>query len=72
MTVLHRLAHEDAGQDIVEYALLAALVGVTAILVWEPISNIVADTYGDATGIGGDVQGLSACTPDPGGGGCGA
>ena len=62
-----RLIWEDAGQDIVEYALLGALIGIAAILTWQQIAASVGVVYGEA-----DVaqQGLSACTPDPGGGGC--
>ena len=62
-----RLIWEDAGQDIVEYALLGALIGIAAILTWQQIAASVGVVYGEA-----DVaqQSLSACTPDPGGGGC--
>ena len=58
---------DDTGQDIVEYALLGALIGIASILTWQQISATVGVVYGQA-----DVaqQGLSACTPDPGGGGC--
>jgi Flp pilus assembly pilin Flp len=62
-----RLLGEESGQDIVEYALLGALVGVAAILIWQQLVARVGVVYVQAdTG----VQGLSACTPDPGGGGC--
>ena len=52
---------------MVEYALLGALIGIAAILTWQQIAASVGVVYGEA-----DVaqQGLSACTPDPGGGGC--
>ncbi len=72
MTILHRLAADDAGQDLVEYALLASLVGIAALLVWQQLRDLVGVTYSDATGATGTVQTLSACTPDPGGSGCGA
>jgi len=58
---------DESGQDIVEYALLAALVGIFSIVTWQGVAGSVGVLYNSAnTG----VQGLSACTPDPGGGGC--
>ena len=62
-----RLASDDSGQDIVEYALLGALIGVSSILVWQGLVVTVFNAY-TATDAG--VQNVSACTPDPGGGGC--
>jgi pilus assembly protein Flp/PilA len=69
---LQRLLLDDSGQDIVEYALLGALVGIAAILTWQQLATTVGIAYGatDNTGVQGAVQGLSSCTPDPGGGGC--
>ena len=64
---LRRFVGDESGQDIVEYALLGALIGIAAILTWQQLATTVGVTYG-ATDAG--VQGLSACTPDPGGGGC--
>jgi Flp pilus assembly pilin Flp len=64
------LARDDSGQDIVEYALLGALVGIAALLVWQQLAGLVGVTYDQTTGATGTVQDLSACTPDPGGGGC--
>ena len=65
--MLRRFIREDTGQDIVEYALLGALVGIAAILTWQQLAATVANVYGAADSA---QQGLSACTPDPGGGGC--
>ena len=57
------LVRDDRGQDIVEYALLTALIGVAAIAIWNELVVRVGQVYGAAdTG----VQNLSACTPDPG------
>lgn len=65
--MLQRFFFEDEGQDIVEYGLLAAVIGISAILIWQQLVTTVGVVYGLAdTG----VQGLSACTPDPDGGGC--
>ena len=65
--ILSRLIADDGGQDIVEYALLAAFIGVVGILTWQSIGTGIANAY---AAWDGGVQGLSACTPDPGGGGC--
>ena len=62
-----RAIREDSGQDIVEYALLAALIGTVGILTWKNIAGGIGSAYqGWDTG----VQDLSKCTPDPGGKGC--
>jgi Flp pilus assembly pilin Flp len=42
---LRRFVYEDAGQDVIEYALLAASVGIAGYLVMEGISNGVFTTY---------------------------
>jgi Flp pilus assembly pilin Flp len=65
--MFRRFFVDDSGQDIVEYALLGALVGIASILTWQQIAASVSDLY-DAANTG--VQELSACTPNPGGGGC--
>ena len=55
---------DDAGEDLVEYALLACLIGIAAVLTWKQVAASVATAYGAAdTG----VQGL-ADPPNPGGG----
>lgn len=68
--MLRRLLHEDDGQDIVEYALLAALIGVSAALIWQQIATDLGTVYTNTVAPTGPVQTLSACTPNPGGGGC--
>jgi Flp pilus assembly pilin Flp len=65
--MLRKFIREDTGQDVVEYALLGAIVGIAAILTWQQLAATVGDVYGGADAA---QQGLSACTPDPGGGGC--
>jgi Flp pilus assembly pilin Flp len=66
-TILHRFIQDDTGQDIIEYALLSAFIGVAAVAAWVNIPPAIAQAYmnWDTT-----VQTLSSCTPDPGGGGC--
>ena len=58
---------DESGQDVIEYALLGAMVGITSALAWSVIVTTVGSVYGAADA---DVQNVSACTPDPGGGGC--
>jgi len=65
--VLARLLSDESGQDTVEYALLGAIVAIASILAWQSIVTTIGNVYRAADT---DVQGLSACTPNPGGGGC--
>ena len=69
IAALDRLKSEESGQDIVEYALLGALVGIASILIWQALVVTVGNVYGAADA---DVQIKSSCTPDPisAGGGC--
>ena len=61
------LVLDDSGQDVIEYALLGAIVGVASIVTWQLLAEKVGDVYRAADG---DVQNVSACTPNPGGSGC--
>ena len=65
--MLRRLMVNDDGQGLIEYALLSALIGVVCVLAWTNIPPAIGAAF-----IGWDtnVQALSSCTPDPGGGGC--
>ena len=36
---------DESGQDIVEYALLTALVGVASIVTWKALANSVGTVY---------------------------
>ncbi len=58
---------DDSGQDVVEYALLGAIIGIASVLTWKLVATTVHDVYVAADT---DVQGVSGCTPNPGGGGC--
>jgi Flp pilus assembly pilin Flp len=58
-----RFIFEEAGQDIVEYALLTAIIGIAAIAIWNELTVRVGVVY---TAADTGVQNLSACTPDPG------
>jgi Flp pilus assembly pilin Flp len=65
--MFHRFVHDDSGQDIIEYALLAAFIGISAVVAWTNIPPKIAAAYGSWDS---NIQTLSSCTPDPGGGGC--
>ena len=65
--LLHELFADESGQDSVEYALLAAIVGTASIVAWHVLATTVGDVYSAADS---DVQSVSGCTPNPGGGGC--
>jgi Flp pilus assembly pilin Flp len=69
IAALDRLRSDESGQDIVEYALLGALVGIASILIWQALVATVGNVYGAADA---DIQVKSSCTPDPiaAGGGC--
>jgi Flp pilus assembly pilin Flp len=42
-----RLLREDEGQDLVEYALLGAFIGVVSVLVWQSIVGLLGERYTD-------------------------
>jgi pilus assembly protein Flp/PilA len=65
--LLGRLIEEEHGQDLIEYALLSAFVGLVGVVAWSNISTKIGVAY---QSWDTSVQGISACTPDPGGGGC--
>lgn len=50
-----RLANEDSGQDVVEYALLTAFFGLVALAAWTSVRDALAVSYGGTTS---GVQGL--------------
>jgi Flp pilus assembly pilin Flp len=66
-SMLWRLAAGEEGQDLIEYALLSALIGLVGILTWTNITAGIGTAY---TTWDTGLQSVSACTPDPGGGGC--
>ena len=47
--------------------LTGAIGGIASILTWQLLAARVGEVYGAADA---GVQGMSACTPNPGGGGC--
>jgi pilus assembly protein Flp/PilA len=40
-----RLVADDSGQDLIEYALLAALIGLGSVLSMKGLSNKIANTF---------------------------
>ena len=64
--LIARFVRDDDGQDLVEYALLTAAIGVVGILAWRGISTAVGNGF---TGWGSSIQSRSLTTPDPGAGG---
>jgi Flp pilus assembly pilin Flp len=67
MQLWRAFVRDDSGQDIVEYALLGALIGIASILTWQQIVTRVGTAYVAADAA---VQDLSECTPNPDGSGC--
>jgi len=65
--MLLRFLKDDSGQDLIEYALLAAFIGICTVAAWINVPSVLAAKYAawDAS-----VQTLSNCTPNSGGGGC--
>ena len=45
IAVLTRFAAEDGGQDLVEYALLAAFIGIAGWAVLMTLPGVIGDTY---------------------------
>ena len=62
--LMTRLVREECGQDVIEYALLAAFIGTVGIVAWQSIGTGIGNAY---TGWDGGVQKLYS-PPDPGAG----
>jgi len=59
-----RLFGEESGQDIIEYALLALLIGVVGVFTWRAIATTIGVNY---QSYDSGVQGVWE-PPDPGAG----
>lgn len=44
-TLIARFLADDSGQDLVEYVLLGAFIGVVAVIVWANISTLIGVRY---------------------------
>jgi Flp pilus assembly pilin Flp len=60
--MLLRFVFDDHGQDMIEYALLGALIGIVCIAAWTAVGSAITVTYGSWDS---GAQGLSATTPNP-------
>jgi Flp pilus assembly pilin Flp len=60
---LSLLLEDDRGQDLIEYALLSAFIGVISVAVWGVIATRLGTAY---TGFDTNTQGIWE-TPDPAG-----
>jgi Flp pilus assembly pilin Flp len=47
MSQCWRLMTDDAGQDTIEYALLAAFIGVAGAVIWPVIATGIGTAYGN-------------------------
>ena len=43
--VVANLIHEESGQDLIEYALVAALVGLGAVAAMKTLSNAITNAF---------------------------
>ena len=43
--VMTNLINEDSGQDLIEYALVAALVGLGAVAAMKGLGNTISNTF---------------------------
>ena len=50
--LLSNLINEDSGQDLIEYALVAALVGLGAVAAMKGLSNSIGTTF---SGVGNSL-----------------
>jgi len=62
-SLITRLIHDDRGQDLIEYALLTAGLGLAGAAIWPAITAAVGVVY---TGLDTTTQNLWQA-PDPGG-----
>ena len=56
-TLLKRLIQEEAGQDVIEYALLAAGISVIIIPIAPDIGDVLVNVYNDILDKVGDIPG---------------
>ena len=50
--ILKQLIEEESGQDLIEYALVAALVGLGAVAAMKGLSNNIGNTF---NGVGNSL-----------------
>ena len=59
---LKRWIHDDAGQDLIEYALLVSFIALAGVAGYSAISSVMASSY---TGGNTAVQDLWEVPPPP-------
>lgn len=52
MKKLNKFVNDDSGQDLIEYALVAALVGLGAVAAMKGLSNTIGNTF---NGVGNSL-----------------
>jgi Flp pilus assembly pilin Flp len=55
LTLGRRLVCEDAGQDLIEYALLTTFIGLSSIAAWDLMQTAIHNAY---VSLNNDVDGL--------------
>ena len=55
--MLRRFTFDDRGQDLIEYALLGAFIGIVGIVAWTNVGSAIFTTY---SGWDSGVQTISA------------
>jgi pilus assembly protein Flp/PilA len=50
--LLHKLAQEESGQDLIEYALVAALVALGSVAAMKGLGNSIGNTF---NGVGNSL-----------------
>ena len=69
---LRRLLHDLRGQDLIEYALMAAMVGLGAVAAMPNLALDIANTYGQVSStLGGSVPQSTPASAPPSSGGHG-
>jgi Flp pilus assembly pilin Flp len=63
--IVHRLARDDRGQDLIEYALLTAAIGVAGAATWPLIEQSIGRAY---RALDTNTQNLWEPPPPSGGG----
>ena len=53
--MLRRLIFDDGGQDLIEYTLLSALIGIVGILAWTNVGSAINTTYAVGHGRAGPI-----------------
>jgi Flp pilus assembly pilin Flp len=61
--VAARFATDDSGQDLIEYALLTAIIGISGVLILSTLSTTMSTAYGSWNTAGQNAW--QPCPPQP-------